>query len=210
MVWLVVILVGIGLLRILVGSQSAPSPKPALVKPTVLKPFPAASPTVASSLTSATMQPQKTKPQEHPVNEDGASNLSPALEAQLTKVVRIYASWPGDVPKEQLLGQLGKQQPFINKSVLDQVQRQWQTTPSTFTITVKKVIMDSDLLQTTRGPNSGVVTVYASLLKHFKPLSGHPYDQTAIQPYQVSLRIIKRAWQVVGITTQVSTVSVGS
>jgi hypothetical protein len=215
---IVFFLIGVAVIAIILRNNQ-PAIKSAKVTPPIqLKPLPAEQPTVAvvapttSTHTSVHTVVKGSKPKEksspattaksHEPNEAN-SNITPELQSKLKKVVALYASWPGAVPMQTLLTELRHEQPFITNGALTKISTEWNSTPrTTFRLQVKGIVMVSRLIAAPRNPNNGLVTVFVSLERHFKPVSARPYSQIAVQPYTVNMQIINREWHVTMIAPQ--------
>jgi hypothetical protein len=199
--------IGIVVVVFITHSNKAHPPRQIETPQTVATPLPAEAPTVT--------EPKKTvhdktapKHKEHDAskhgedNDDGESNIQPDTLRKLGRVVWLYASWPGQTPKTSLIKELRGEEPFITEDTVKKIETEWNNTPRTFEIAPKKVVNISDLLSSPNQPGVATATVFLTIDKLFKPVSGKPYSQTAVQPYTVKLQIINRQWRIVGIAPQ--------
>jgi hypothetical protein len=169
-------------------------------------PLPVEAPTVSAPETkthSKSSKPTKRHESKHAEdNDDGESNIKPDMKHKLVRVVRLYASWPGPTPKQSLINDLRREEPFITESAVKKIEEEWSKTPNTFKIVPKQVVNISDLLANPKEPDKATATVFLTLSKLFKPAKGKPYSQSAVQSYTVKLQIIGRKWSVVSIAPQ--------
>jgi hypothetical protein len=189
---------------------SANKDGPARSNPTAPIPLPAEAPTVAAPAQTAPPKAPKQAKKKEPLakpSDDGKSNIKPALQRTLRRVVTLYASWPGPVSKQSLARQLRDEEPFITDDAVKKIVAEWDTAPLTFTLEPKGIVSVSDLYALPDQPNKGTADVFVMLHKHFTPVAGKPSDRTAIQVYTVSLQVIGRQWRVIGIAPQSGTSS---
>jgi hypothetical protein len=204
---IVFFLIGVAVIAIILRNNQPAIKSAKVTPPSQLKPLPAEQPTVAvvapttSTHTSVHTSPATTAKSHEP--NEANSNITPELQSKLKKVVALYASWPGAVPMQTLLTELRHEQPFITNGALTKISTEWNSTPrTTFRLQVKGIVMVSRLIAAPRNPNNGLVTVFVSLERHFKPVSARPYSQIAVQPYTVNMQIINREWHVTMIAPQ--------
>jgi hypothetical protein len=198
-----------------------PAPKKSAAKPG-LKTAGRPKPAPAVSIPAGQTTPQETQPfklapapkksagKPSPgVTENESSNITPDLRSRLERIVRLYASWPGTVPKKMLIRRLEMEKPFITSDAINRIKEEWTLRVRTVELTVLNVEVAPGFTASTSDPNSANAVVYVRLRKRFKPVSRKPYTKLSNQPYSVNLRIIKRNWTVVGITPQSASASLG-
>lgn len=200
--WIACIVLGLITLAILLRTHKSGPAEAVVTYPSASEgPLPAGAPTVTlQDQNGSSSTPSQTSSTS--VNDYEYSNLGPDLRKKLETMVKIYASWPGFVSKQELLSELKQQQPFLTSEALDAIERDWNMPQSTFKLKVRGINLDSSLAKLTQNPNAGSVTAYVTLSKTFTPVSGKQYTQSAVQPYVLTLHIINRSWKLVGITTQ--------
>jgi hypothetical protein len=169
-------------------------------------PLPAEAPTVVAPAKKVQTKPLRPK-KHHPStklkgNDDGESNILPDLQHRLGRVVKLYASWPGATSRAELTKKLQGEEPFITEDAAKRIETEWKNTPPTIKLVPGKVVNISDLIALPNQSSTAVATVFLTLSKFFKPASGKPYSQTAVQSFTVSLQIIDRQWHVIGIAPQ--------
>ncbi len=186
-----------------IGSKPFSSPQ---------SPMPAGSPTVKLPLnaikattTSRSASRQKTIVRNPHENQGKSNNLSASLQAKLRQAVLLFASWPSSTPQRVLLGKLREEQPFVTAAAIQQIASEWRNVPVTFNLKAKGVIQISNLVAIPGNPNGAAVTVFVSLIRHFMPVSGMPYNQDGVQAFTVNMLVINRQWCVVGIAPQSTT-----
>lgn len=215
-------LIGLGLVGLFLffhfsgGNKSRPSTARSTSTPTATRPFPAAAPTVTpekhSSRSSPSVKKSPAKGSKAPPHEDEdeTSNVLPDLRHKLTRVVRLYASWPGAIARSALLTKLRREEPFITEGTVRKIAAEWNNTPQSFMMEVKGVTMVSNLLSAGGNPNNATVTVFLNVVRRFKPASGAPYNQPGVQAYTVNLQVINRQWRAVAIAPEVPSSSSGA
>jgi hypothetical protein len=185
-------------------SPSAATPQPAAA-PTVEVPDPKESKSVTGRANGSHTQDAKTKKKSSTPgkeNDDGESNINADLQSKLGEVVSLYAAWPGATPRHILSDKLRSYEPLITESTVKKIEKEWRNTPPAPMLKVKRVVNFGNLSTLPNDSNKATVTVFLALHKLFKPVSGRPYSQEAVQPYSVNLQIINRSWTVVGISPQ--------
>jgi hypothetical protein len=168
------------------------------------KPLPAGEPTVAPTIQQQKREKQRKKPKQKPKptkDDYELSTLNSNQRVQIENLVKICASWPGQ-PQKQLLLKMRKLRPFVTNEAISQIKSAWGDALPTFTLKAKNVVLDPGFVASSGEQSTAEIKAYVTLVRHFKPVSGTPYDQTAIQPYTVSLRVIKRKWRVVAVSLQ--------
>jgi hypothetical protein len=135
-------------------------------------------------------------------NDDGESNIKPELQRKLRRVVLLYASWPGSIPRQTLAKQLRDEEPFITDDAVKKIEAEWGPLPLTFRVNPQGVVSISDLHLLPQQPDKGTAEVFVMLHKHFMPVGGKPDDQTAVQTYSVTLQVINQEWHVISIAPQ--------
>jgi hypothetical protein len=186
------------------------SSNPSLAGPAHNKPMPAGDPTVTPPPSKE--KTDNEKPKVKPAKDDHElSSLGAEFRKKVAKVVRIYASWPGDTSRTKLLELLEQEEPLITDDAIDRIEEVWSNTPLlTFKVNVKHVNLDPELSADFAGASDAVLMAYVTLAKRFTPVSGKPYNEKATQTYEVHLEIIQRKWRIVGINPLTVTESKGA